>query len=163
LVRPTINSEKHIVQRSLSTIDGQTASTFIVVEADNDLPASRHVRVGAIVKAVYFELWYLGSASQPVVQTTTIEKLPSGLVDPTSVQMSDLNNYPNKKNIFYTTQGLVGDANTNPAPLLRQWIPIPKGKQRMGLGDKIIITIQALAEASNDLEICGVFIYKEYF
>ncbi len=151
------------MQRSLTQIDNNTSQSFIVIEGDNERPASRHVRVGAVVKAVFFELWYIGSASQPVIQTTTVEKSPSGLSDPLSVQMSDLNNYPNKKNVLFTSQGIVGDANTNPSPILRQWIPIPKGKQRFGLGDRLLISIQALGEASNDLEICGTFIYKEYY
>jgi len=163
LVRAVINSEKHIVPRSLFTIDAGSVQTFDIAIGENDRTASAHVRVGSLVKAVYVEMWYLASGSQPIVQTSTIEKLNSGLTAVTQPQMANLNDYDNKKNILYTTQGIVGDANTNPSPLLRQWIPIPKGKQRMGQGDRIVLNIMTLGEAQNDLEVCGIYIFKENF
>ena len=108
-------------------------------------------------------MWYLGSSAQPVFHVSTVEKLTSGASEMTSVQASLLNEYPNKKNIFQTSQGLIGDANTNPIPVFREWIKIPKGKQRMGLGDKLVLNIAARGEAANDIEVCGFYIYKEQF
>ncbi len=163
MVRAMINSEKHFVPVTLTTVDGQTAMTFGVAAANADPSVNTQVRIGAIVKAVHVELWYMGSSSQPVFQVSTFEKLVSGQGNPTSAQMSDLHTYPNKKNIFYTTQGLVGDANTNPIPIFRDWIKIPKSKQRIGLGDFLILTVAARGEVDQDLEVCGMMIYKEYF
>ncbi len=162
-MRPPINSEKHIHPRSLSTVAENTATTFQVVIADADATLSNQVRVGAVVKAVYCEIWVIGSSAQPVFQILTIEKISSGGPQPTSAQMSALHNYPNKKNILFTSQGLVGDSNSNPIPLYRDWIKIPKGKQRFGLGDSLVFTIAARGEANNDVEVCGIFIFKEYY
>ncbi len=163
MVRPTINSEKHMRAISLQTVSDNTATTFQLCAAVADPSVSSEVRIGAVVKAVHIELWYLSSASQPTFHISTVEKLVSGQTDPSSAQMSALHDYPNKKNIFQTSQGLIGDANSNPIPVFREWIKIPKGKQRMGLGDKLILTVAARGEANNDIEVCGMTIYKEYF
>ncbi len=162
-MRPPINSEKHYRAISLATITENTVQSFALVTAVANPSVSSEVRVGAIVKAVHVELWYLGDAAQAVFQVSTFEKLVSGQDSATSVQMSALHDYPNKKNIFETTQGLVGDNNSNPIPAFRHWIKIPKGKQRMGLGDSIVLNVAARGETNNDLEVCGMAIYKEYF
>ncbi len=149
--------------RSLSTVAENTASTFDLVVARADATLSNDVRVGAVVKAIFCELWMLGSSAQAVFQVLTVEKISSQGPDPTSTQMSALNSYPNKKNILYTSQGLVGDNNSNPIPVMRQWVKIPRGKQRFGLGDRLVFTVAARGEANNDLEICGQFIFKEQY
>jgi len=163
MVRPTINSEKHIVQQTLTTVDAGTIFVTNIVAADENPQFPHQVRIGAIVKAVYVELWYVGSSSQPVIQTSTLEKVVGDGTFMTQPEAQLLDEYRNKKNILYSTQGIVGDANTNPTPLMRGWFKIPKGKQRIGQGDRIVINVAALGEASNDLEICGLFIFKEYF
>ncbi len=163
MVRPTINSEKHYFARSLTTIADNTVLNYNVAVAVATPSGPNHVRVGATIKAVFIEMWYISSASQPTFQVTTVQKIPSDGVDPTSAQMSDLHTWPNKKNILFTSQGLVGDANSNPIPIMRQWFKIPKGKQRMGLGDKIVVSIAARGETNNDIEVCGMNIYKEYY
>ena len=125
------------------------------------LPDSANsVRVGATIKAVYVELWVLANSQQPASIILIVEKQPGNGQDINLVGITALHDYPNKKNIFYSTQGLVGDANTNPVPFLRQWIKIPKGKQRFGLTDRLQVTILSQTE---DINICGLMIYKEYF
>ncbi len=163
MVRPTINSEKHMRAISIQTVSDNTATTFKLATAVASPSVSSEVRVGAVIKAVWIELWYMSSAAQPTFQVSTVEKVSSGGPDPTSAQMSALHDYPNKKNILQTSQGLIGDANSNPIPIFRDWVKIPKGKQRIGLGDAIILTVAARGEAGNDIEICGMVIYKEYF
>ena len=91
--------------------------------------------------------------------TITIEKNAAGAANMTAAQSVALHAYPNKKNILYTTQGLSAGSVSNPQPVVRQWIKIPKGKQRFGLGDRL--TINILATATN-LQFCGQFIYKSY-
>ena len=163
MVRPTINSEKHINQRSLVTIDSGTIANINIAAATESPSAPSEVRIGASIKACYVEMWYVGSSSQPVIQTSTLEKKVAGVDSMTQVQSQLLDDYPNKKNILFSSQGIVGDANTNPVPLLRGWYKIPKGKQRFGQGDSLVLNISAIGEAQNDLEICGLFIFKEYF
>ncbi len=162
-MRPTINSEKHFHARSLITVAEDTVLNLTMVEAVRDPTTGNQVRVGANVKAIHVEMWYVGSSAQPVFQVSIVEKRVGDGVDITSAQMSDLHLYPNKKNIFETSQGLVGDSNSNPIPVFRHWIKIPKGKSRMGLGDKLVLSIAARGEAQNDLEVCGMFIFKEYY
>jgi len=164
MVQPTINSDKHYRPITLTTVADNTAlSISVVIARKNPADVSSEIRSGAVVKAVFVELWMLSSASQPTFQVTTIEKIPADGSDPTSAQMSDLYTYSNKKNILRTSQGLVGDANSNPIPIFRDWIRIPKGKQRFGLDDRFVITVAARGESNNDIEICGIAIYKEYY
>ncbi len=117
------------------------------------------VAEGTLVKAVYVEMWILDSANDGSF-VITLEKLSSGQNVPSFGQMNALGTYPNKKNILYTTQGLSPNNGVgNPVPIIRQWFKIPKGKQRMGLGDELILTIAN--NGLNDLEFCGFFTYKE--
>ncbi len=164
MVQPTVNSEKHYRPISLTTVAENTvfnASVVIAKKVVSDV--SSEVRTGSVVKAVYVELWMMSSAAQPTFQVSTIQKISSDGDDPTTTQMSDLYTYPNKKNILRTSQGLVGDSNSNPIPIFRDWVRIPKGKQRFGLGDRFVISVAARGETNNDIEICGIAIYKEYY
>ncbi len=77
----------------------------------------------------------------------------------TYAQSLNLGAYPNKKNILYTTQGVIGGRDTQAIPVMRQWLLIPKGKQRMGLADKVEVTIASTGTA---MQRCGIFTFKEY-
>ncbi len=92
--------------------------------------------------------------------TLTVEKKRTTETDMTNAQSANLQSYPNKKNILYTTQGIVNSTHTGPAiPIIRQWIKIPKGKQRFGLGDQFMVNLNS---GGGSLQTCGIFIYKEY-
>ena len=160
MVRPTINSEKHMRQIPINVTMGGTVENLVLVLAAQNPTTVNHVRVGAVVKAVWIELWVMANMNAIGSQTVIVEKLTSGQGGPTFLQMADLHDYTNKKNIFYTTQGLTGENDTNPIPIIRQWIKIPKGKQRFGLGDQLVISLSANLE---DLQHCGNVIYKEYY
>ncbi len=160
-----INSNKHYVGRTLVGVSSGANQNFVVSDAVV-APATTNafdVRQGAVIKAVWIELWLLGNAATTVNSSfdVTLEKVPSNGIAMTFAQSQNLGAYTNKKNILYTTQGVVGSAKdgNQALPLLRQWFKIPKGKQRQGLGDRIILNISALV---NDLTICGMAIYKEY-
>jgi len=159
-MRPPINSEKHIRQIPIASVAEQVVAVSALAEAQRDPAAAQHVRIGAVIKAIYIEIWLLASAQQPGSFTLTVEKFTAGSGAPSISDMTALNSYANKKNIFYTTQGLIGDANTNPVPLIRQWIKIPKGKQRIAQGDNLVLNIAANVES---IDFCGLAIYKEYF
>ncbi len=116
---------------------------------------------GSIVKTVYVEMWLksFAGAGEDVKFQLVLEKLPINSDPITFAQMNNLMNYANKKNILYTSQGVLGDNSTQSIPITRQWHSIPKGKQRFGLGDELVLTISA---TSATLQRCGLCIFKEW-
>ncbi len=133
---------------------------FIISVESTVANAVDEVTEGAIVKAVYVELWVLdaGNAGSNVV---TLVKTPLNNVGPTFTQMNALGTYPNKKNILFTHQGLTNnDGIDPPMNIMRAWYKIPKSKQRFGLGDRLILTISN--SSAQDLFYCGFATYKEY-
>ncbi len=162
-MKAIINSVKHIVQQSLDLIQEQTRNNILIATAlDAQATAPTHVAVGAVLKAVWFEIWLMGESSQPCTATWIIEKIPNGGVVATQSEMQNLHDYTNKRNILKMGQGLIGDSNTNPIPVIREWVKIPKGKQRFALGDSLQFVVSAVGEADNGLELCGFALYKEY-
>ncbi len=160
-MRPSINSEKHIVQIPLSEIVAGNVSNNVLLTATQNPTARTEVRVGATVKAIFVEIWIIAQGNATGSITATIEKSVSGLANIDFGSMAQLHGYDNKKNIFYTTQGLTSqDAAGSPTPFLRAWVKIPKGKQRMGQGDRLLLNISA--NLANE-QICGLAIYKEYY
>ncbi len=159
-MRPPIHSRKHYVQKSLSTISAGALLTEDLVKAvpTADVDTAPEVADGAIVKAIYIELWIRASVAEGAY-VFIVEKLPGIGSAITTTNMAALNNYENKKNVLFASQGLSNDDNTVATPILRQWIKIPKGKQRMGLDDRIRWTCFA---QSLDHDVCGLAVYKEY-
>ncbi len=160
-MKPPINSVKHIVQKSLTSTSGigELLVSTIALAVEGAPTLANQVPIGSLIKAVYVEIWTLATAQQPTTTNVTVEKIESGASVMTFNESQDLHSYSNKKNIFMTHQGLVGDANSNPTPQIREWIKIPKGKQRMGLGDALNINVSGITE---EIQICGVFIFKSY-
>ncbi len=161
-MRAPIHSQKHYVQMSLSTVT--TASEvdidLVVAAAIADVNQVFEVVEGAVVKAIYIELWAIGSVSNQFF-TVILQKLSSGATPATITDMAALGAYTNKKNILYTTQGLASnDGIAAPIPIMRQWFKIPKGKQRFGLGDQLVL--QVASRGSDDIIFCGFATYKEY-
>ncbi len=161
-MRAPIHSVKHYVQTSLATIAAGAILTTVLVRGSRiqDVNSNPEVQEGAIVKAIFVELWVLG-ASANASQITTLTKFPSGKSEFTTTQMAALGDAENKKNILYVTQGLASnDGIANPIPIIRQWFKIPKGKQRFGLGDTL--ELQTFAQNSVALQVCGFATFKEY-
>ncbi len=114
------------------------------------------VEEGTIVQAVYVEYW--AKADNPnFTVNAAIFKRPAGVVAPSFAQMANLGSYPNKKNILEFHQGLAPSGDQVIA-LFRHWIAIPKGKQRMGLGDVVSIKVSFTGSAG---DICGFATFKE--
>ncbi len=160
-----INTVKHYVGQPNVTIALGTSTTFEiadVVAAPVDTNREK-VSEGALVKSVHFEYWIVGGGAAGVITqfVLTIEKSPSGAADPAFSDMLNLGGYKNKKNILYTTQGIVTSKQegTNPVPIIRDWLLIPKGKQRMGQADRLLVSI---ATVESSLAFCGISTYKEY-
>ncbi len=163
-MRAVIKSKKHIFQISQGTTAQAAVSNFIIataVEATGVSPD--HVEEGAIVKACYIELWVSQDSNSIVGSYTVIVyKDPNGTNAATTTNMAALHDYPNKKNILFTGQGLLTPNDGGQVPAMRGWYKIPKGKQRFGLSDRLIITLRNNNLTAIDINHCGVAIFKEY-
>ncbi len=158
-----INANKHYVMIPNANIASAALGTIDVVDAVV-APATSNafdVEEGSIVKAVYIELWIfgLGASGTDTQFFLAVEKLPAGATPMTQAQSLNLGAYPNKKNILFTSQGVIGGIDTNSVVVLRNWILIPKGKQRMGLADRIVLSVATLGAP---MQRCGFITYKEY-
>ncbi len=156
-------TDKHYIPKSNATLSSGSISVLDVVTAvarGTVRTAVQQVYEGNTVKAVHLEYWIVGTQAVNSTQFVMIVyKDPSGNSTPTVSNLLNLQSYANKKNILYTTQGnLANNAAGGSIPIIRDWILIPRGKQRMGLGDKISVAITAVGESLN---ICGMATYKE--
>ncbi len=158
-----INSIKHYVPQANIAITSGNIVNFLVVDAVVAPAISNafDVTEGAVIKAVYVEIWLAsnaGAASESQF-VLTIEKKRDQEADMTNTQALNLGSYPNKKNILYTTQGILGSlAVTGTVPVVRNWVLIPKGKQRFGSNDQFMINVAAVG----GMQMCGITTYKEY-
>ena len=161
MVRPVINSRKHYRQVTLASAEMATINqeSIVLVTQSVDEGLASQVSAGTVIKAVFVELWLLATSQQPATFVVSLEKISSGGPAQSFANSVNLHQYNNKKNILYTTQGLIGDANSNPTPVMRQWYAIPKGKQRFGLGDSLVLNISSITD---DTQYCGLFIFKSY-
>ncbi len=159
-MRAPIVARKHYVQKTLTTVTAGTSNVERIVFAvvPNAVDQEFEVAEGAVVKALYVEMWIRGQDTSPGSVLVTIVKTKDGQT-PTFTDMTALHDYTNKANVFYHTQGLT-NINTNSAiPFVRQWVKIPKGKQRMAFGDSWWVVVSAQALDSN---VCGFVTYKDY-
>ncbi len=161
-MRPIIQSKKHFVQVTLGNLGTLALGSHLIAEAIEGAPSTpTDIAEGAIVKAVYVEMWVQDDSASVVGSfTAVVMKNPGGSNAPTGANMAALHDYDNKKNILYTTQGLSPTSDSGVFPVYKGWIKIPKGKQRMGLGDKLQLFLRN--NGGTDLNFCGVFIFKEY-
>ncbi len=161
-MRPRVNTTKHYQQTSLESVaSGAVRSIqeiFAVVNLSRNLPSE--VREGAIISAIYLEMWVQSDDATQGSVICTVEKLQSGATNPSAGDMAALHTYDNKKNILYTQMGLIGNNVAYPSAVVKGWFKIPKSKQRFGLGDKLIFTVFA---QTNGLTLCGFATYKEQF
>ncbi len=157
-MKSPINSDKHYVQTVATLVASGGVINLNLVVADNTLANTSSVRQGAVVKAIYLEYWVVGAAAK-FTGNIIVYKRPAGVGPANASNMANLQAYVNKKNIFEHHQGLM-PADGNVIPMFRQWIKIPRGKQRIGAGDIITVT---LAAVGTGVTICGFATYKEYF
>ncbi len=161
-MRAPIHSEKHYVQMSLSTVATTTVVNTVLIDAvtvANKNTVSEVVE-GALVKAIYIELW-IQADSLAGTQVTALTKFQSGAAPFSAAQMAALGTTPGKKNTLFVSQGLASnDGVSGPIAIMRGWYKIPKSKQRFGLGDTL--ELQILAQGAADVDFCGFATYKEY-
>ncbi len=163
-MRAPIVSRKHIVQHTQTVVASGTVTSLREAESLplQDVANANDVVEGSVIKAIYVEFWITGNTGiEPSTSIVLIvEKAVAGVSNPTLAEMALLDAYENKKNIFYTTQGLTASNTGNPTPFIRQWIKIPRGKQRFGLRDVLKVHIAAIG--AEDASFCGLTIYKSY-
>ncbi len=159
-MRAPITSAKHVVQTSVQTVAfGARLNIDVAKVVDTpDAAIAVEVHAGSVIKAVYVEYWVNGTDANQSSCTAIVTKVPAG-ASITAGDLQALQAYLNKKNVLHTFQGLIGDSNSNPIPVIRQWIKIPKGKQRFGTGDVFVVSFLGLTA---DISVCGFCIYKEY-
>ncbi len=144
---------------------GQAAvvNSILVTAIEGSPSTPDHVKEGATVKACYVEFWVSqDSASVVGSYTIILYKDPGGTNAASTGQIAALHDYPNKKNILFTAQGLLTPNDGGQVPVLRAWYKIPKGKQRFGLSDRLILAIRNNNATAIDINLCGVAVYKEY-
>ncbi len=163
-MRPIIHSQKHYVQTSRATVSANAVVTIVI--ADSVTTAAKdqvfEVEEGSSIKAVYVEIWALGSGND----TSSIVALYKAPVNDTAftfTEMAAMGVASNKKNVLFFHQGLAAnDGVGQPVPLMRGWYKIPKGKQRMGVSDRIILSVACQTAGADTMDICGFATYKEY-
>jgi len=161
-LRPVINSEKHVVQHSLGTIASGSITNLSIAFAKAAPVAAvpQDCREGCVIKAVYVEMWIASDDPDMGTAIVTLERVPGGASPMTAAQSAALDSYANKKNIFHTQMGLIPNDESYPMATVKGWFKIPKGKQRFGISDRLILNIHA---QSNGVEFCGVMIFKEQY
>ncbi len=161
MVRPMVHSTKHYVQQSIGTVvvgtnENEFFATSVTVANKDQV---HEVEEGSTIKAVYIELWIRSAATSAASFTFCVCKLPSGVGSPSEAELAALGTWDNKKNVLFTSQGLINDVDSTALNLFRGWIKIPKGKQRMGLGDNLSWHLRTVGQSLN---FCGFVLYKEY-
>ncbi len=138
-------------------------NTSLVISQEATSSAPGVVEEGAIVKACYVELWVSqDSASVVGSYTVVICKDPGGQAGMSTAEMAALHDYPAKKNILFTAQGLLTPNDGGQVPVVRGWYKIPKGKQRFGLKDVLRLSLRNNNTTAIDINFCGLAIFKEY-
>ncbi len=163
-MRAPIHSRKHYVQISQATVAQAAIVNTELVEAIEGAPtAPDHIAEGALVKAVFIELW-VSTDSATVVgsYTVIVYKNPGSGLGASAANLAALHDYGNKKNILFSSQALSPPTDGGQVAILKQWIKIPKGKQRFGLKDKLTVAIRNNNASAIDLNFCGIAVYKEY-
>ncbi len=163
-MKAPIHSKKHIFQISQSTVaQAAVANSSFIQAIEGAATSPIHVEEGALVKACYVEFWVSqDSASTVGSYTVILSKDPGGNAGTTSAQMAALHDYDNKKNILFTGQGLLTPNDGGQVPVMRGWYKIPRGKQRMGLGDVMRISLRNNNLTAIDINFCGLVLFKEY-
>jgi len=161
MVRPIIHTNKHYVQFSIATVTGGAVNHLVLAQsvASDAVSDVDEVIEGSVIKAVYFELWVRAGSTTPSSGQLIVYKKQSTAANPTAANMAALGDWNNKRNILYTTMGLFNDQDADAIAVFKGWIKIPKGKQRMALGD---ILIASIFTPTIDLQTCGFCTYKEY-
>lgn len=163
-MRAQINSVKHIVQITPTTVLAGAVGKITIAEGleVQDIPVANvdNVRAGAHVKAVYCELWITGDGTEQSSSTWIFKKRQAGDGNMTFGEINAMQGFLGKNQILMSGQGIVPPNTQHPMSIFKGWVKIPKGKQRIALGDQLEIVVSSI---TNGIVMCGLFIYKEYY
>ncbi len=161
-MRPKVHTEKHIVQSSLFAVAAAAITRINIVKGLQAPVAATatNVREGSTISAVYVEMWLTGDDAVASTCIATLEKSIAGGTAMTVAQSASLDSYPNKRNIFHTFQGLLPPNTQYPMAAVKGWFKIPKGKQRFGIDDRLVLNIHGQSDGVTG---CGFFIFKEQY
>jgi len=159
-MRPKVHTEKHLIQSSLGSVASGAISIITLADAVAVPSTSTNVREGSTISSVYIEMWVQSDDSSLGTAIVTLEKLSGDMGGMTAAESALLNDYVNKKNVLHTRMGLIPNNVSYPMNVMGGWFKIPKGKQRFGLNDKLVLNIHG---QSNGLSFCGTTIYKEQY
>ncbi len=154
-----INSVKHYAHTSSFAITNGVRNSITLVESIV-APATANafsVKEGSIVSSIYVEYWVSGVTADKTV-SQCIVKLPGGSIVPSFTEMTNMGTYKNKKNVLAFHQGLAPTGG-NIISFFSNWVKIPKGKQRFGLGDELALVTSA---NGTNVNLCGFSTFKEY-
>lgn len=155
-----IHSRKHIIQFTPATVGLGAITVKTLANAKEVRTATdTDVEVGAKIHSVYLELWLTSDDAAQGAVAVSLEKVQNAASSMTYAQSVALNDYDNKHNVFYVTEGLVPPNVQSGIPFVRGWFKIPAGKQRMALGEYLTLNISGI---TNGATYCGMVIYKEY-
>ncbi len=161
-----INSVKHYVHQTNANLASGVIRNQVLVDAVTVAAAggnAQDVTEGSLVKAVHLDFWCMNEAATGVNTqfNAILEKVPTGQAGATAGEMVNLGAYENKKNILNSFQGNLAAAvdGAQSLPYMQGWFKIPKGKQRFGVGDSLVLS---LLTSGATVAICGLCTYKEY-
>ncbi len=160
-MKATINSLKHYVPIPLSTAtSGARVLTPLAVAIEVPGTDAQNVRIGAVVKAIYIELWVRAGSTSPGNYIIVFGKGSAGSGGPTFGEMANMHDFNEKSDVLFISQALTNDQDADAIPVMRGWYKIPKGKQRMAIGQQWYVGVSAPAI---DVIFCGQVVYKEYY
>ncbi len=161
-----IHSVKHYVHRANTVISSGNISAIVLVDAVTVATAGANsfdVTEGSLVKAIHLDHWIINNAATGINTqfNAILEKVPAGAASATAGEIINLGAYDNKKNVLNSFQGNLsaGIDGANATPFMQGWFKIPRGKQRMGLGDRLVLSVLTTGQSC---ESCGLVVYKEY-
>ncbi len=157
-----ISSNKHILQFVRAGIAQAAIANNVIaksVAVPDSAATASEVKEGSVIRSVFVEMWITSDDATQGAVVVTLEKKPSSHPVMTNTQAFALNSYTNKNNILFTSQGLTPPNLQSGIPYIRQWVKIPKGKQRMALNDQLILNIAP--DGTDGCTQCGLSIYKE--
>ncbi len=161
-----IVSIKHYVQLANVGVASGSALNLRLVNAvavGDAHSTTADVTEGSIVKAIHMDFWVQseGATGISTQYNAILEKVVSGEPGATASEMLNLGSYPNKKNVLHSFQGNLSAAvdGVNTTPFIQGWFKIPKGKQRFGAGDGMVLSVTPTGQICNT---CGMSVYKEY-
>lgn len=155
-LRP-VNSVKNIVDSVNIGVAAGTTTTVVIANAVNDYAgATADVPIGSKVSSVYLFFQIQPQAAQGQVDAY-IAKFPSG-ISPLPAPGAT-GGSPLRKFVLHEEKGIPGTFNNGSPPLtFRGVVKIPRGRQRFGEDDDLVIKVSC----STAYDFCMKAIYKFY-